>query len=135
MPPPTKLEIKKLGSLDNRLSTCREYKNLWQQYFQFFADGFEGKKITDKDEQAFFQIMNVLAVNHFRFTELAGDYFKDGDATLQVLSETASLTALKNMSEATFSKLLIDWHTIFIAMNKAIGKLMSEIPPAPQKKS
>ncbi|MGI8908740.1 MAG: hypothetical protein ACR2IE_19890 [Candidatus Sumerlaeaceae bacterium] len=128
MPPGPKQSQKQLTHLDNRLATCREYKNLWQEYFKFFADGFEDKKIYERDEQAFFQIMNVLAVNHYRFVELAGDYFKDGEAIVGVLAETVSLQHLKQMSEAQFSKLLIDWHTIFIAMNKAIGKLMMQVP-------
>ena len=125
---------KQITSIENRLSTCREYKNLWQEYFQFFADGFEGKKIYDKDEQAFFQIMNVLAVNHFRFAELAGEYFKEAEGILKLLTDTVSLNVLKDMSEAQFSRLLIDWHTIFISMNKAIGKLMIQLPQTPPAK-
>lgn len=125
---------KQLTSIENRLATCREYKNLWQEYFKFFADGFEDKKIYERDEQAFFQIMNVLAVNHFRFVELAGDNFKDGENIIKVLTDTVSLSSLKQMSDAQFSKLLIDWHTIFIAMNKAIGKLMMQLPLPPAGK-
>jgi hypothetical protein len=122
------LTQKQHTSIQNRLATCREYKNLWQDYFRFFADGFEGKKITDRDEQAFFNVMNVLATNYFRFTELAGENFRSGQGIIDVLSDTPSLTAIKQMSEAQFSKLLIDWHTIFIAMNKSIGKLMIQLP-------
>lgn len=132
MPPP-KINMKTLTTLDNRLATCREYKNLWQEYFKFFADGFEDKKIYERDEQAFFQIMNVLAVNHYRFVELAGDQFKDGEGVIKVLTETVSLNSLKQMSEAQFSKLLIDWHSIFISMNKCIGKLMMQLPPPSTK--
>lgn len=124
---------KQLTSIENRLATCREYKNLWQEYFKFFAEGFEGRKIYEKDEQAFFQVMNVLAVNHYRFVELAGEHFKEGEAIITVLTESVSLSALKEMSDAQFSKLQIDWHTIFIAMNKAIGKLMLQLPVVPQK--
>ena len=130
MPPGPKQSQKQLTSLENRLATCREYKNLWQEYFKFFADGFDDKKIYERDEQAFFQIMNVLAVNHYRFVELAGDYFKDGEGVISVMTDSVSLSALKQMSEAQFSKLLIDWHTIFISMNKAIGKLMMQLAAA-----
>jgi len=127
---PPKPTQKQLTSIENRLATCREYKNLWQEYFKFFAEGFEGRKIYERDEQAFFQIMNVLAVNHYRFVELAGEYFKEGEGILMVLTDSVSLSHLKEMSEAQFSKLQIDWHTIFIAMNKAIGKLMMQLPAA-----
>ena len=73
--------------------------------------------------------MNLLAQNHYRFVELSAPYFKDGDGLLKVLNDTPSLKALKEMSEAQFSKLQIDWHTLFIAMNKAIGKLNAQLPP------
>jgi len=124
--------MKQLTSLDNRLSVVTEYKNIWQEYFRFFADGFEDRKIQEKDEQAFFHIMNVLATNHFRFVEMAGEYFKDGGQILDILTETVSLSVLKQMSEAQFSKLCIDWHTVFINMNKAIGKL-SMLRPQPKR--
>lgn len=124
--------MKQLTSLDNRISVVVAYKNLWQDYFRFFADGFEGKKILDKDEQGFFHVMNLLATNHYRFTELSAEYFKDGNAILDILTETVSLSAMKQMSEAQFSKLCIDWHTVFINMNKAIGKL-NLLKPQPKR--
>lgn len=113
---------------------CREYTRLWQEYFKYFAEGFEGRKIFDKDEQAFFQLMNLLALNHYRFTEMAGEYFKDTQGILAVLTDTPSLTAISQMSDAQFSKLQIDWHTLFIAMNKAIGKLMLQVPATSDQK-
>lgn len=131
-----KAVTKQINSIENRLSTCREYMRLWQEYFKFFADGFEDKTIYEKDEQAFFQIVNVLALNHFRFEELAGEFFKDGEATLKLLTETTSLEQIKEMSDAQFGKLLVDWHTLFISMNKAIGKLMLKLPaPKEDKKA
>lgn len=132
MAPAQKLSMKQMTSLDNRLAVINEYKNLWQEYFRFFADGFEGRKITEKEEQGFFHIMNVLATNHYRFVEMAGDYFKDSNSILDILTETVSLSTMKQMSEAQFSKLCIDWHTVFINMNKAIGKL-NMLKPQPRK--
>lgn len=128
MAPAQKLSMKQFTSLDNRLAVITEYKNLWQEYFRFFADGFDDRKITEKEEQGFFHIMNVLATNHYRFVEMAGEHFKDGNAILELLTETVSLGTLKQMSEAQFSKLCIDWHTVFINMNKAIGKLNMQKP-------
>lgn len=115
--------------IEERLTVLREYKNLWQDYFHYFTDREENKRLTQAEEASFAQMMNVLALNHFRFVETAAPYFKDGDAILKVLTETVSLSAIYQMSDAQFSKLQIDWHTIFIAMNKAIGKLNNMLPP------
>lgn len=124
--------MKQLTTLDNRLAVAGEYKNLWQEYFRFFADGFDDRKITEQDEQGFFHVMNLLATNHFRFVEMAGEYFKDGNSILDILNDTVSLSTLKQMSEAQFGKLCIDWHTVFINMNKAIGKL-TLLRPQPKR--
>lgn len=117
-------------AIENRVSIVREYTRLWQEYFKYFSDGFEDKKIYERDEQAFFQLINVLALNHYRFCEMAGEFFKDRDGILAVLTDTVSLQACKNMSDAQFQKLLVDWHTLYIMMNKAIGKLVNLLPPS-----
>ena len=117
---------------EKKLAVLREYARLWQEYFKYFSDRIEGKRITEGEENAFAQLMNVLALNQFRFVETAYPYFKDPDSILKVLTETVSLSHLQQMSDAQFSKLQIDWHTIFIAMNKAIGKFIASMPPAPE---
>lgn len=132
MPPVQKLSMKQLTTVDKRLAVVTEYKNLWQKYFLFFADGFESRKIQPQEEQGFFQIMNALSTNHYRMVELAGDLFKDGNLVLDVLIATPSLSTLKQMSEATFGQLCIDWHTVFIDMNKAIGRL-NMLKPQPKR--
>lgn len=131
MAPSQKLLQKQITSLDNRIATCREYTRLWQEYFKYFADGFpEERQISEEEERNFFMVMNVLAQNHYRFVELSAPHFKDGEGLLKVLTETPSLKVLQGMSEAQFSKLQIDWHTLFISMNKAIGKLNAQLPIA-----
>ena len=124
----------RLTSIENRLAVCQQYTKLWHDYFRFFSEELRDRRISDQEEQAFFQTIYVLASNQYRFVELAGQYFKDGDGILKVLCTTVSLQAIKNMSDAQYSQLLIDWHTIFIMMNKAIGKLNAEFVAEEAKK-
>ncbi|MCX7626173.1 MAG: hypothetical protein N2Z21_08185 [Candidatus Sumerlaeaceae bacterium] len=124
----------RLTSIENRLAVCQQYTKLWHDYFRFFSEELRDKRISDQEEQAFFQLMYVLASNQYRFVELAGRYFKDGDGILKVLTDTVSLQAIKQMSDAQYSQLLVDWHTIFIMMNKAIGKLKAEFQAEEAKK-
>lgn len=127
--------LKQMTSIENRLAVVSEYTRLWQEYFKFFSDGIDEKDhITEQQEKQFFQLMNILGVNHFRFSEMAGEYFKDGEMILDVIGRTPSLDAIKHMSDAQFSPLLIDWHTLFISMNKTIGKLKPQLPPPPPQK-
>jgi len=119
----------KLTSLENRIAVCTQYAKLWHDYGRFFSEGLQDRRITEQEEQQFFQMIYLLASNHYRFTQLAGDYFKEGKAVLKVLSDTVSLQYIKSMSDAQFGQLLVDWHTLFIMMNKAIGKLKALQPP------
>lgn len=115
--------------LENRIAVCREYAELWQEFFQFFSDDFEEKGITEQMENEFENTMSVLALNHFKFQELCGDYMKDSQAILSILSDAVSLQVIRDMTESSRSKLMVEWHTTFIEMNKALGKMLGQLTP------
>lgn len=114
---------------ENRIMVCREYAQLWQQFFQFFADELEDVQINEQMEKEFQQVMNILALNYYKFQQLSGEYMKDSETILKILSDAVSMSHLKATPEATLAKLRIDWHTTFIEMNKALGKLLALLPP------
>ena len=58
-----------------------------------------------------------------------GNKFDDGERVLDVLERAEGLRAIQLMTEANFGKLEIDWHTVFINMHRAVGRLMHELPP------
>lgn len=115
--------------LENRITFCQEYAELWQSYFQIFSDLNDESTVTPDMETEFENIMNVLSVNHYKFTQLCGEYMKDSSDVLDILCETDSLQEIKNLAEANASKLHINWHTCFINMNKALGKMLAALPP------
>jgi len=130
-------------SMQNRITVCREYAELWQAYFERFSDDLTEKQITEQMEQEFENIIGILALNHYKFSELCGDYMKDAGEILKILAQTSSLADIREMPEATLSKLYVAWHTTFIDMNKALGRMIAKLsrkeieamqapaPPAP----
>lgn len=118
-----------LLSLENRILFCQEYADLWQQFFQMFYSLHEESEISPEMETEFENIASVLSVNHYKFTQLCGQYMKDADAVLEILCDAVSLDQIRQMPEANRSKLDIAWHTAFIDMNKALGKMFAELPP------
>lgn len=116
-------------SLPNRIAVVRDYAALWQQFFSFFADDLQERQITADEENEFANIVGLLVVNHFKFQELTRGYFDDAAKVVPVLEEAVSLDYMKNLQAATFSKLQVDWHTLFIGMHKTLGKMLSELPP------
>lgn len=134
-PPEKKAKPKKISfnSPIYRIRVVREYTRLWSDLFRAF-EGVKEKKIHENDEQSFFQIVSLLALNQYKFEMMAGEFMKEPKKILDVLSETVSLNYLKNLSEAQFSKLEVDWHSLFIAMNKCLGKLIGLLPPEEAEK-
>ena len=118
-----------VGGIEHKMEVCREYSRIWAEFFQYFAEGFADKKIYQKDEENFQQLIKTLAMNHYKFSVSVKEHFKGADAILEVLSEAVSLQNLKSMSEAQFSKIQVSWHTLFIEMNKAMGKFLTKLPP------
>lgn len=118
-----------LMSIENKVNICKEYTHLWSEFFNMFADGLHDRKITEEEEMRFQKYLTALSFNHFKFAELMADKFKDSEDIIDVLSSSVSLSHLKGLSEAQFSKLQIDWHTMFIEMNKCMGRLLNELPP------
>lgn len=114
--------------LEERIKFVQEYIKLWRQFFEMFADGFEGRKILRRDEEEFARIVNSLAHHHYRFSAMVYQEMGSADDVLKVLCETVSLSHLKGLSEAQLSKIQVDWHTIFIQMNKALGRLIARRP-------
>ncbi len=115
--------------LENRIKVCQDYAGLWQTYFQFFADDLAEKQITDEMEAEFENYINVLALNQFKFSELCGDYMKEPEAIMEILTQTVSLTIVQGMPDATIGKLRVEWHKAFIDMHKATGKMLAKLTP------
>lgn len=114
--------------LDNRIAVCQEYIAMWTNYFRLFADLNEKTEITPEAEKAFFQLSTQIARKHFHFVELMGDCFDKGGDIMNLLATGASLTVLQGMQEQTRGKFDLDWHTLFLEMNKALGRLLRMLP-------
>ena len=120
--------------IEEKIVLCQEYIKLWAKFYNFFGEGLATRKITGKGEAQFFDVMTVIARKQFHITYfLAGD-FDHGDLLQEVLSEAISLTNIKGMTDAQFSKFQHNWHVVFIGMNKCLGRLMDRRPiPKPGK--
>ncbi len=116
--------------LTNRIAVVRDYAALWQQFFTFFADdNLEERVFTDQEEEEFAGVVSLLVLNHYKFQELARGFFDDAEGILKVLTEAVSLAHIRELPAATLGKIQVEWHTLFIGMNKALGRLIAEIPP------
>jgi hypothetical protein len=129
--------VKRL-TLDEKIALCEEYSELWSNFFNFFADGLEGKKITGDAEAQFFRIMTELARKEFALSYFMESDFTGGDKIITLLNQTVSLMNLQGISEAAFNKIQMDWHIIFISLRKCCGRLIQRRPvktPAAQAKA
>lgn len=116
--------------IERRIAVCQEYAALWQEFFTMFGTAdFAERRILEQDEAHFAKVVTQLAEQCFRFCFYMGDKFGDGDKIIDILERAEGLRVLQEMPEANFSKLEVDWHTVFINMHRAVGRLMRELPP------
>ena len=115
--------------MENRISVCREYAELWQAFFQYFNEDLKTLQVTEEMETQLSNIMTILAINHFKFIELCGEFLKDSSGVMKCMAETVSIVELKEMPEATMAKLMIEVHTLLIDMHKALGKMLQKLTP------
>lgn len=119
-------KVKKINVKDPeyRLQVIQEYLRLWAEFFQFIDDDIREKKITPDDEKRFFQHVTTLASHHLPLIEVAGEDMKKPEDMVNILNESVSLSYVKTLPDAHFSKLQVDWHELFLELNKCMGKLI-----------
>lgn len=125
---PQKIRAAQIIRLENRISVCREFTQLWSQFFAFFADEIHDRPIRPEEEKAFFKTVTDLSRKHFLFSELMGDTFERSDEITDVLVASVSLANVKAMDEGTYSKLELGWHSLLIDMYVALGRLLRLMP-------
>jgi hypothetical protein len=117
-----------LGSLEQKIQVCKTYIQLWQNLFQFFAESLEDKQIAPEEEKDFSRTVYMLAFENFKFVKLMGADFHQSKGVLKILDKAVSLSHIKAMPEGAFAAMQVDWHEIFIGMNKTLGVLLSRLP-------
>jgi len=118
----------KTPTLEEKIAICEDYTQQWGKFFNFFGDGFEGRKVTGETEAEFFRVMTDLARKEFRLIYFMEADFKSGDQITEILRSAVSLSNIQGMSEAQFSKFQYEWHVVFIALNKCLGRLIQQRP-------
>lgn len=114
--------------LENRIKVCRDYIAMWMKFFTPFADDLSKREVTAEEEKEFFQVSTQLARMHFTFVELMADTFDRGGDIIKVLTLAGTLSNVQLLPENTRSKLELDWHSLFLDMNKALGRLLRKLP-------
>lgn len=120
--------VKEQISLQNRIKVCLDFIGLWKEFFKAFSEDREDREITLAEEKAFFQLVTKIARKQFMFTQLMGDHFDRGEDLMKTLAMAPSLTHIENMPEASRSKLEMDWHGLYLDINKTLGHLLRMLP-------
>lgn len=123
-----KLYVDNMVLREERIKVCRDFISLWSRFFRFFAEDLSQKEITPDEEKAFFQVMSQISRKQFLFVESMADHFDRGPVIIDVLCLAVSLANIQVMPENTRSKLELDWHSLYLDMNKALGRLLRELP-------
>lgn len=121
-----------IGSIEHQVQVAKQYGDLWQKFFQFFAERVDPKKITADHEKEFARFVYQIAYNHFKYTKMMGGEFGGGAKIMKILDHCPTLRHVHTLPDATFSSMQVDWHEVFIEMNKTQGRLKDKLPPPPE---
>jgi hypothetical protein len=109
-----------------RLHVIQDYLRLWSEFFQFIDDDIRDKKITPDDEKRFAQHVTTLAARNVSLTETAGEDVKKPEQIVDILNECVSCSYIKTLPDTHFNKLQVDWHEMFLELNKCVGRIMKD---------
>lgn len=114
--------------LEYRHMIVAEYTAMWREFYNYFGEGFEGRRITPQDEEGFNDLVHRLTKRHYIFSELVGKDFSKQDikAIFDIVCDSISISHLKKLSPSEFDRFLKNWHQVFINMYKALGKIKAE---------
>ena len=115
--------------MENRITVIREYADLWANFFKYLTEDLRKREITEDMERDFENLQTILSVNHYKFTELCGEFLKDADGVMGMITEAYSLQAIKEAQEATLGKWQVETHTLLIDMHKALGRMLAKLTP------
>ena len=80
------------ADLDFRIENAQKYTDLWQKYFTFFGEGFEGRRIREQEEAAFSEMIQQLASGHYKYCEMVRNLLDKSHKkkALDIICETVS---------------------------------------------
>lgn len=93
----------------------------WETYFKFFSNVQEAIVVTPENEERFFNLQVQLALDTYTLNQGAKGFFSDHKGILEILAQTPSLETLSKVTDSQFRKFQIDWHSLFLEINKAMG--------------
>lgn len=119
----------KFLKMENRIDVLHQYSQLWASYFKYLTEDLAKVEITEDMEKEFESLGTVLAINHYKFTELCGEYLKKPESVMELVAAIPSLEQLRAAQEATVNKWQVEAHTTLIDMHKALGRMYSTLTP------
>lgn len=120
-------------SYEEKKKIIEDFSELWNVYFGFFSKSIEEIIINEEQEKQFFEVQTKIASSLYAFAKVTETFFSGGNDILKLLSVTASLRHLSQLTDSQFSKYQVDWHGIYLDINKAYGLFVRrEGKPVPE---
>ena len=109
--------------LEKNIQKLEAFLETWKQFNHYLQRSFRGETFSDDDEDAFLDLKSVIAQEYETvLMGLAPDVERDEKA-LRILVDTPSLRGIKDSSEGMAHRVEAEWHTTFIKLQTALGRL------------
>lgn len=121
------MSAKQFKTVEYRLAHLEKFSFAWAEFFHFFSETQDDVDLNLEEE--FAEASRQLASQLYPLSELGKGAFDDADKIYKMLRSTPSLEHFKNIGEAEFDKYQVQWHEIYLNLNKARGKLLHRLTP------
>ncbi len=108
-------------TFEEKKQIIQEFIELWNQYFSFFSTSIEELILTEEREKQFFEVQSKIATRLYSLLKVTDTYFSGGKNILRLLSVTPTIKHLSQITDSQFSKYQVDWHSLYLDMNKVYG--------------
>lgn len=113
----------KAQSQDIAFRQATEFSSLWRELFQKLEAGLKAQELTPEMEDEFLKLKSRIALRKQMLVNVLADEFTVGDDAMKVLIESPSLDAMRNESPIKINSIKGQWHEVFIAVNKMMGRI------------
>ncbi len=116
-----KKEIELYLTYEEKKDVIENFTKMWEDYFSYFSSSLEEIIINKEKEKEFFDIQSKITFNLYRFIKVTETFFSGGTDILRLMFVTPSLRHLGQLTDSQFNKYQVDWHGIYLDINKAYG--------------
>ena len=111
--------------LERKIEHLNEFIKIWVDFNDFLNKYGKKETISKEDEEAFLNLKSLIARRYQNLEDTLGDDLTKDNNIIPTVTHATTLKQLLGNSGLQMRKIMNDWHSSFILLNKVLGRLES----------